>query len=463
MVFEVTGGMKLNKKNAKPKIAILTSFINFSPAYSPTGIALDQARMLHRAGYEYDLLAIKNFYKKDGYQELAVLNPAWKDPELLNVKYSLAQVELHDYQPMDPPKPDFEKQVEELYSGNATGMGYAEALEPYDVIITHDLMFLSWHLSNNKALRKCVEKYPKKRWLHWCHSGAGCVTSSAYPSTLRYQGCPNSQYVFLNMRQRQDLANMMKITPHDVSVCYNTKDIRDLFEFSEDTCSLIDAGGLLEHEILQVYPFSTPRWEAKGIKQLMRIFGGWRKMNVNAKLVLINAHCTQEVDEQNVKKMMEYARTCGLTPDRDVIWTSRFAKAHEKMPNWDHFKPWLDSVPAKIVRELTLAANMFVFPSISECCSLIQAEAEVMGKFCVLNRDFPPMLEFGGDAVLHYELTRNDPDTNPTYFECVAREVWAHLQRDPIFVTTTMARTQTYNRDWIFMNQFEPMLYFGRL
>ena len=49
----------------KPKVALLTSMTDFSLAYSLNGVVLDQARMLKRAGWSYDLLVLKNFNRRD--------------------------------------------------------------------------------------------------------------------------------------------------------------------------------------------------------------------------------------------------------------------------------------------------------------------------------------------------------------------------------------------------------------
>lgn len=442
----------------RPRVAILTCLTDFSPAFSPTGIILDQARALRRAGYDYELLCLKMFNPQDR---------AAVEAEGLRVSFRLANTKLHDYRPDEPPRPDsdgepgFERQAEIIFAGDDSGEGYHTALAPFDVIITHDIMFLSWFLPHNKAIRRCVELWPEKRWLHWVHSGPWFPSNVVYPSTLRHQGCPNSLYVFLNHHQRQDLANMLGITVHDIAVVYNTKDIRDVYGFAPETCALIDTYRLLDHQILQVYAFSTPRWVSKGVRQLLRIFGAWKQMGLRAKLVLVNAHCGQEENRVEVRLIEEYARGCGLTVDEDVVLTSRFAHSRRRAADAEAYRHWNYSVPQRVVRELTLIANVFIFPSVSECCSLIQAENAIAGKFIVLNRDFPAMLEFSNNHVLHYQFTANDPDLNPVYYECVAQEVWSHLSVDATFQNTTHARTRLYNRDWIWKHQFEPLLYRG--
>ncbi len=446
-------------KTKKPKVAILTSLVDFSPAYSLCGIILDQARMLKRAGYDYDLLVLKNFNQEHAKEVEA---------EGLSIKYVLPQTRLVDYDAKKPPEETrtdgqgnvvkgFEEQAAYHREGDPSlgTTGYRYILSEYDTIITHDLMFLSWHLVQNKAIRDCIEMFPEKNWLHWVHSGPSSPPDgTCYPTTLRYSAAPHSTYVYLNYSHVNEYALMIKATKKTVRTVYNPKDVREVWGFDTLTHHMIDEYNLLDHQILQVYPFSTPRWRDKGIKQLLRIFGFWKKQKVKAKLVLVNAHCNSSRDKPEVEAIENYAKMCGLELDEDVILTARFAdQVGDKMLRY--------TVPFRTVRELVMISNMFIFPSISECCSLIQAEASMAGKFMVLNRDFRPMLEFCTEGVLNYEFTRNNPDANPAYYECVAREIWANLQHESTVMNRTKAITQTYNRDWVFENQLEPLLYLG--
>jgi hypothetical protein len=102
---------------------------------------------------------------------------------------------------------------------------------------------------------------------------------------------------------------------------------------------------------------------------------------------------------------------------------------------------------------------LFIFPSISEGCSLIQAEASIAGKFIVLNKDCPSMLEFADSSVLSYKFTINSPDVNPDYYWAVANEILAEMKHEKTFRNSTLARTKIYNTKWIWENQFRPLLY----
>lgn len=428
---------------SKPKIAILTSFVDFNLGYSLIGIVLDQARMLRDNGYDYDILCLKNFNESDKAKA-----------EGLNVKYVLPQTKLHPYKPNEPPREDWDEQVKAHLEGKESCEGYLSALREYDVIIAHDLMFLDWHLVQNAALRECIRLWPMKTWIHWVHSAPSAPPHDlCFPSSLRFSAAPNSVYVYLNESQAFEYSLMINAPRRAVRVCYNPKDIRDVWNFDPLTNELIRSADLLDSEILQVYPFSTPRWESKGVDRLLAIFGRWASSGVDAKLVLVNAHANSKKDAAFVKAIKNKARSFGLMEGTHYLLTSE----------WGRMKKRGDlaySVPHRVVQDLLLASNMFIFPSFSECCSLIQAEAAIAGGcFMVLNRDFQPMLEFASPSALHYEFTKNDPSKNPAYYECVAREILANFRCDPTIETTTKARRRLYNKEWIWENQFEPLLY----
>lgn len=479
------------EKLRRPKVAIVTSLVDFSPGYSLCGIILDQARMLKRAGYEYKLFCIRAFNKAD---------KAAAEAEGLAVECSLAQCVLHEYKQNERPLPTqknaegeeiagFEEQVEVYFAGDKTGLGYRDVLEPFDVVITHDLMYLDWHLTQNEAIRRCIELWPGKTWLHWAHSGPcerpdvneenPSEDEMCYPTTLRFSAAPNSIYVTLNHGKVQDFANMLGADNSVVRVVTNPKDVRVVYGFQPETLDLIDRYDLLDHQILQTYAFSTPRWDAKGIRNLFCIWKHFKAMGLRARLVLVNCHGNSPCNKPQIEAMIAQAKKHGLRVGDDVVFTSQFgdeaaeklageakaekdeAKRAALLARAKRYAGWKYCVPADVVRDLTFLGNLFVFPSETECCSLIQAEASLAGKYMVLNRDFAPMLEYCAPNVLHYEFTANDPNTRDGdgYHLCVARELWANMQNDAAVMNSTLAKTRTYNPDHIFRTQFEPLLY----
>ncbi len=471
----------------KPKVGILTAFRDLSPAYSLTGLVKDQARSLKENDYDYAILAWAGFNRRDKEEVLK---------EGLSLRDVLSPGDLQVYAAHERERPEFKEQVENFYRGGEEGLGIKEAVEPYDIIITHDLMFLDCYLAVNQAIRKCISAYPKKRWLHWFHSGPSrrpeiCDTVldkngkirdpkndvekgyMCYPSTLRYTVAPNSLYAFPNKSKRQEVANMLLTDNSSIRVVHNTRDIRDVLNFHPDTRDFIKAYKLFDHFILQTYSFSTPRWRDKGVHKVMKIFGEWKKAGIPAKLVLVNAHCTSEDNDKQVDEIKAFAaKECSLSMGEEVILTSDYA--NEKAAEYKSSYPpaeedplvgtgkwaeWKYSVPYKVVMDLMAMSNMFIFPSLSETCSLIQGEASILGKFMVLNGDFYPMLEISTDDVLHFQFSQNDPVDNSAYYECAAREIISNFINDSSVMNATKARNEIFNREWTFKNQLEPILY----
>lgn len=455
----------------KPRIAIVTTLTDTKPSYSLVGVILDLARMLLRNGYPFHVVSLKNFNAED---RRAI------EAEGIPWRFVLSQVRDHEYRADEGPhettdkEVGFEDQVKILLDGDPKKgtIGYREALKDYDVIISVDQLFLSWFLSENKALRTFMAEHPEKNYLHYINSApsprpANCV----YPSILRFQEAPGT-FIFLNETQRHDAALMMGTTRNKVAVVYNARDLRDLYNFSEETNALLNTYDLFNFELLQIYPFSTPRWRPKGVRQLITLFAEWKKTNTNARLVLVNANANSAVDQPTVNEIKSYVASKGLTVGKEVILTSDFAEemaaraeSQGKKEEARKWMGWKYCVPARTVRELNLLANIFIFTSDTECCSLIQAEAAVSGKFMVLNRDFPPMLEFASRNTMTFEFKKNDPDDSGViarrYYECVAREILLEFRNESSMTNATLARTKVYNRDWVFLNQIEPLLWKG--
>jgi len=430
-----------------PRVGIVTALTDFSSAYSLSTVILEQAKMLGRNRYDYDLITPRCL----PYEEVE-----YARREGIRLRRILPTTQLHDYEATEPPKddtpeaPGFMAQVETYLNGDRRCSGLLNVIPDYDVLITHDLMFLSWFLPHNAAVRRCAGAFPGKHWLHWIHSAPRFDANVRFPSTLRCSAAPNSTYVFLNYSHRQAVANMLGLRPAEIAVVFNPRDPRDFFGFSEAACRLIEHYRLFDCDVLQVYPLSAPRWVHKGVRELLRLFSEWKSMGVAVKLVLALSH-SGEPGDGHVEGISKYAQECGLVLDSEVILTPRYAD-EARMDSWRN------CVPMNVIRDLTIMSNIFVFPSRSEACSLIQAEQSICGKFMVLNSRVPAMLEFAPASTLRYDFSSFDPDNDKRYYRCMAREIWSHLSHNSTFGASMLTRGRFYNRDWIWKQQFEPLL-----
>lgn len=441
---------------ANPRVAILTDLTDVDRAYSIAGISLDHARILRRKGYEYTFFVNKNF-NTDHAKALM--------EEGINFQSVLPLVHTHDYALHEGPKPNWAENV-----GKIQGC-LKEILGDFDVVITHDLMFQSWHLPHNQAIRNVSEDYPRLGWVHWMHSGASGRIPYArdrmnaqpgeigYPSELRYSAHPNGYYVCMNNTRLQHYINMINSDMQHVYAIVNPRDPRALFNMLPETWELADDTGLLDHDLVQTYAFSGPRWQSKGVDRLLALFGALKKhCGVDVCLILVIAHSTQKCDEKHLEDIETIARDVGLTPGRDVILTPRWSKTkvekYERLKEMEtaaKFARWSYAVPGDIVRDLFLLSDVFVFPSVSEGCSLIQAEAALCGCYPVLNRDFDAMFEFAPTFVQKFDFTArpyNGSADSKEYYRLASMELWRDISRDPILSNRRMAR-RIYNWDSI--------------
>ena len=110
------------------KIGILTAFQGSDTAYSLVNVVAVQLRMLLDAGYRPVLLVGLNF-----------AGPGiWDDP----------RVTVRKITPQTLP----------------------QALNDIDVVLCHDIVFLTQHSAYGEVLRQLASERPHLAWLHWQHS-----------------------------------------------------------------------------------------------------------------------------------------------------------------------------------------------------------------------------------------------------------------------------------------------------
>jgi hypothetical protein len=302
-------------------IAILTSLSDLSSAYSVAASVFDQYTVLKEYGNEEFKV---NVYCNEHFNEMhkKTLGEEWH--------FNLPSLECHRYNLDEYPNKDFKDQVT-LFE-----YAYTEIAEKSDIIITHDLMFLDTHLSQNQAIRNVIKKLNNKLWIHWIHSGPSGRPSDTvkltYPSKLRYTSADESKYVFLNYSFQQDFANMLLTNTSSIHVVHNFRDIASIYGFGNDTREFINKYDILSHDILQIYPFSSPRWISKGVNKLIKIFSYWKSMDQNVKLVLVNSHANGE-SKKDITALKSLIKMNNLELNKDVILTSDFMDLEDLLQN----------------------------------------------------------------------------------------------------------------------------------
>lgn len=411
------------------RIAILTTFADFDRSYSLCGVVLEQAAMLLENGMEFDVCVLEK--------------------DRLNEKSIDAQTWLKDHVRKEVPSATLKEDVIDDEHVERIEAWLRSILPDYDVLICHDWMFLTWNVSYNQAVRNVVEDFPEKTWVHWVHSAPSAAPGRLQGAKeLRYTPCPYSLYVYLNEADRLRYAESIGIDVGRVSVCYNPMDVPTFLGTDDDASRFIRRHRLWDHDLMQVYPFSMPRAEAKGVSKIITLFGGWKRLGYSVKLVMVNAHCNSPPHKALVETYADDAyRRFGLTP-AELIWTS-------KEEGWDY------SVPHHTVTHLLQLSNIFVFPTTSEACSRILQEASLAGCFVIGNESFAPLREFLADQTPRHEFgserltVTHEPSEEAWLYE-VAKATTPLLQH-PMLKQKTKIMHQA-SRETVWREQFLPIL-----
>ena len=404
------------------KVAILTTQHNLDPAYSLTGVTLEIRQILEENHVPVDLFVTENF--KD-------------DRVTCVVRAEVPTGKLVEDQINDELKQRVEAFLDKI-------------LPEYDVVITQDLMFQSWFVTYNAAIRNRIEDHPNVTWVHWVHSAPGGRPNRLLgAASLRYEVAPYSLYVYLNHADVRLYAESIGTDIGRIAVVHNPMDAASFLGCDEKTSGFIRKNRLWDHDLMQVYPFSTPRAPDKGIDKVVGIFGAWKQQGHKVKLVLVNAHANQQAEKKDVQTMKEMAREdWGLVDGVDICFTS-------DEEDWDY------AVPNETVRQLFQLSNVFVFPTTSENCSRVLQEASLAGCLVVGNASFPPMSEFLTPGIQSYDFgsLRNRVDYHSgirQYLREVARSLTPLLSHPAMKQKTHMLRLAA--RETVWREQIQPLL-----
>lgn len=416
------------------RVGCLTTFGNFSSAFSLCGVVKQQLIALVRYGYNPVLFVLDTFKEQD------------KVPEGVEVRTVIPQLLLEPYA-----KHDLTKLDEDVAKAQKI---MEENMADIDVCLTHDIIFINSYLPYNIALRKAIEtKLDKVRWLHWMHSGPSFakLDGSVYDNLCTLP--KNSHLVYMNYTDTLRAAEMYHVLPKDVRTIFNPMDIRELYNFDPITKELIEENDLMSPDFLAIYPLSTTRMGENG-KQLgkaIRIMSCLKKKGFSVSLVVPNAHANADKEKAAIEGMYQYAFDRGMER-REVIFTS-----FHHPPAYEH------GVPHEVVRDLFLLSNVFLFPSISENCPLVLLEAMAGKNILVLNGSFPAFKDFGKEDALYFgfgslvEGGREFPDGEEKYYEDIATLIVSEFNQNKAIKAQTRIRKE-FNIDYIFKRQLEPAI-----
>ena len=436
----------------KPKkVAILTNFVNFNPGYSLTGIVFDQALMLQAHGWEVHLYTNENFGSDnasfdpanpagDGFNPFEVdIDYEKKFPVHIHHKIPLAH--LKDYRSVNDVSEEHLEYVKKLQAF------LIEELADFDIAFTHDWIFTGWNLPYALALQGISDHLPDIRWMHWIHSIP--TAHSDWWDIRRYGG--KHRIIYPNKHDAMFAVENYHAKISDVVVIPHIKDMRTFWDFHEDTRKFIDDfPGVMQSDIVCIYPASTDRLHAKKLDYVIKILAEVKKRGFTVFFACANQWATKRNHGENIESYYKMAHRNGLRRGEDFVFTS------------DWIPKYASGLSKRILRELYLCANVFIFPTNEETFGLVAPEAGISGaKLMMLNKSLGNQLEINGFCGIYANFgsfhNHFQPADESVYVRDLAYILISRIRDSEAVVGSTFYRT-SYNYDAIYRKYYGPTM-----
>ena len=427
-------------------IAILTNFNEFNPGYSLTGIVVDQVEMLAKYGHNVTLAVNEQFNSKFN-DDIGLSDIILKNPDKVEICPDMTFLHLTDYQTKSSLSQDHIVGVEQATKAIKT------LIMDFDieVIFTHDLIFTGWNLPYALAIKQVQKELgeSKIKWFHWVHSIPG-----GHKDWWTLDEYPGFNYIAFPTRTEVNrVAESFYTSQSKVLLIPHIKDIRNWYDFSSETKAFIDDFPIMQANILQVYPCSSDRLHAKQLHLLIRIFGFMKQAVDNVFLLAVNQWATGKQRKEDLEKYIELAKFSGLEYGKNFAFTSEYET--------NNCKPYEIGISKRMLRELQLLSNLFIFPTIEESFGLVGPEAAFSGALVISNKSLPllsevvglhaPQYDFG--SFLH-KIVEIDDDN---YLRAVAYSILNRFYTSDAVMTKTFCRKR-YNLDNIYKRYYLPYL-----
>ena len=459
------------------RIAVVTDFYSIDPAYSLVGVAGNQIKMLLRAGYKPKVLVDEYLNEKEvPYPWNAV--PLFKLPSIPRSN----RVELP-----------------EGWQGHLGRMTEAmrEGLKDIDVALSHDLIYQPAQILYNMAAREVTrERNGSLTWLHLIHSAttpALLNVTDEYLTSVK-RPFPHSFIIFPNEYSRARVARNFGCSEDEVKFVPHATDFPEFMGFLEITRKLVDAKGMLDADVIIVYPARLDR--GKQVEFPIRIAAQIKRLGRSVRFICCDFHSTGGDKVTYREDLKKIAQNLGLD-ELEVTFTSEFCPWSQEEFKWaeeivlkqkasdvqlpdlpkaqqilNQKQPLQVRCPSEMVRDLYCLSNVFILPSRSETYSLVAQEAALCGNIVVLNFDFPPLRGVYGEDPFYFKFSSNidamtgfDGDTNVEYHpnvDAYCRDIAVRLLGE--LLTNRVVHLKTFlrkerNVDAVFRKYLEPLIY----
>ena len=376
-------------------VAILTTFDHLPRGYGLVPVVLNQIKQLTSHGWEV------GFYTQAGFEGHIDSGDVPDGCELIpRVPFT----HLYDYLPgtklqknqvsgVGKHKPggnitNFKRQVKLIEKE------LEDWLPEYPVVITHDILFQTWFVPHNQAIRNIGKRHPEIRWLHWLHSGPSPRPANVkYPHTLRHKRMDNSLLISPNDTMRQKFAEMYDVPLNMVRTVYHTFDPFEFFDMHPLSVEMIKRYKLHSCDGLVVLATRVDHIRNKGMYETIHLVSQMNRF-ANIKLLFLNSWGADPKSQRNISILKAEADKWGM-PKENLIFSSEVDKKYE------------NGVPRQVVKDMMMIGDMYVSFSKTETWSLAKDEAAACKNMLILNEDLE----------VYKELMDDRADYAPTGFD----------------------------------------------
>ena len=448
------------------RVAILTTFYTYDPAYSLCNVVEDQIRMFTDHDYKIKVLVDQAFQNPGGY---------WKHP---NITYAFGP----------PMQRSNEGELNDKWRQEADAFyeHLKAELEGYRVCIGHDITLQPAHLIHNIACRRLAKERPDLKWLHWCHSATAPQVrcNNAEVSDLIKGKFPNAWYCYPNDWDRKRVALNYECELDEVKTVHHPSDFMSLMfgdevnwddvpnltpeakEFLDKKVNypirlskdLVKEFDILNKDVISVYPCRLDR--GKQVEWNIRTMAAMKRLDRSVAMIVFDFHSTGGDKIVYKDELIKMGHDWGLT-DKELIFVSKWR------PETAY------NVPREMVMNLKKIADFHMHPSTSETYSLVVQESVAWRNFLVLNHHTPYMRDLWGSKNVIHEpmssavnaLTAEEGSTTISihdqdkHFENIAKKILYMIEiGNPVINEWRMIR-QTRSLDFVFSHELEPLLY----
>lgn len=325
----------------RPKIGILTTFTGSDRAYSLVNVVQSQLQMLFDGLYDPVLFVAPPFHGDGIFAEhnIEVRRVTMPGAEQEEVRVALRPL-----------------------------------VSDIDVMLCHDILFLSQHKTWAGAIRQIAHDEPRIAWLHWQHSRGG--HSPIEPMPRSWFCYPNDGDMAHVAQINSTTMDRVRYIPHPLDFNYLGWSALAIRIAEDLDFTFVDIAGLLP----------TRMDRQKQVEKAIRIFAGLKRAGRSVCFLVADAYATGKQFESYRQELQGLAKSLGLT-EKEVAFLS------------EKYEACRLRTPRQVVKALLEMSNLFIQPSNAETSSLVVMEAALAGNLVIINADFPPIHHLYRDAL----------------------------------------------------------------